>query len=322
MSDRFQYPCDEVMCKALGEALKQARLKAGLSLEEAEKLSRIAMERLDRKRISRALGLAIKEAREKRHVSRDELSRSAGLPLRRLIALERGLAADMPVTEFFRICYALKIKPDELSGRFEEIEKNIAQGRPDTVNWKRLAVWNATDGRLLLTLQGHNDRVWQALFSPDGRRIVTASSDRTARIWNAADGRMVAILRGHTDVVPKAQFSPDGGRIVTASFDNTGRLWNSADGSLLATLQGHTEQLSGAQFSPDGQRIVTVSSDTTARVWSNTGCLIATLQGHSNEVRYAQFSPDGQRIVTTSADQTARIWQILTLDDINRILAR
>ena len=54
------------MCKALGEALKQARLNAGLSLEEAEKLSRIAMERLDRKRISRALGLAIKEAREKR----------------------------------------------------------------------------------------------------------------------------------------------------------------------------------------------------------------------------------------------------------------
>ena len=60
--------------------------------------------------------------------SRKELSRIAGLPLRRLIALERGLAGDMPVTEFLRISYALKMKPDELTERFEEIEKNIAQG--------------------------------------------------------------------------------------------------------------------------------------------------------------------------------------------------
>jgi len=131
MADPFQYPGDDVMCKALGEALKKARLEAGLSIEEAEERSRIAMEGLDRKRISRALGLAIKEARERRHVSRKELSRGAGLPLRRLITLERGLAGDMPVTEFFRISYALKMKPDELTERFEEIEKNIEQGAID-----------------------------------------------------------------------------------------------------------------------------------------------------------------------------------------------
>jgi transcriptional regulator with XRE-family HTH domain len=128
MTDPFQYPGDDVMCKALGEALKRARLEAGLSIEEAEERSRVAMNGLDRKRISRALGLAIKEAREKRHVSRKELSRSTGLPLRRLITIERGLAGDMPVTEFFRISYALRMKPDELTERFEEIEKNIAQG--------------------------------------------------------------------------------------------------------------------------------------------------------------------------------------------------
>jgi transcriptional regulator with XRE-family HTH domain len=128
MTDPFQYPGDDVMCKALGEALKKARLEAGLSIEEAEDRSRVAMKGLDRKRISRALGLAIKEAREKRHVSRKELSRSAGLPLRRLIAIERGMSGDMPVTEFFRISYALRMKPDELTERFEEIEKNIAQG--------------------------------------------------------------------------------------------------------------------------------------------------------------------------------------------------
>jgi transcriptional regulator with XRE-family HTH domain len=82
------------------------------------------MGRLDRKRIARAMGLAIKEAREKRQMSRKGLSRKAGLPLKRLIALERGVTEDFFATEFFRISYALKMKPHELAERYEEIDKN------------------------------------------------------------------------------------------------------------------------------------------------------------------------------------------------------
>ena len=124
MSDPFQYPGDDVIGKALGEALKQARLEAGLSIEEAEELLRVEMEGLDRRRLSRAMGLAIREARERHHMSRKELSRKAGLPLRRLIALERGVTEDFCATEFFRISYALQMKPHELAERYEEIDKN------------------------------------------------------------------------------------------------------------------------------------------------------------------------------------------------------
>ncbi len=184
-------------------------------------------------------------------------------------------------------------------------------------------VWNAVDGRLLATLQGHSGYVWDAQFSPDAQRIVTASSDKTARVWNAADGRLLAILQGHTDWVSRAHFSPDGQRIVTASQDHTARVWNATDGRLLATLQGSTDSVSAVQFSPDGQRIVAAGADRIARVWNvANGRLLATLQGHAGWISNAEFSPDGQRIVTASRDQAARVWQILTLDDINRILAK
>jgi len=33
-------------------------------------------------------------------------------------------------------------------------------------------------------LKGHTDRVQSAAFSPDGKRVVTASSDNTARLWD------------------------------------------------------------------------------------------------------------------------------------------
>jgi WD40 repeat protein len=68
--------------------------------------------------------------------------------------------------------------------------------------------------------------VWSAAFSPDGRRIVTASLDKTARIWDASSGQEIHVLRGHEDSVSSAAFSPDGTRIVTASLDNTVRVWD------------------------------------------------------------------------------------------------
>ncbi len=184
-------------------------------------------------------------------------------------------------------------------------------------------VWDSADGHLLAVLQGHTDRVWRAAFSPDGRRIVTASFDHTARLWDRSDGRLVAKLEGHSDVLTAVAFSPDGKNILTASWDHTARMWSSTDGRLQMTLQGHTEKVFGAEFSADSQRIVTVSEDTTARVWSSAdGRLLATLQGHTGALWQGEFSPDGQRILTASFDRTGRVWRVLTLEDVEAILAK
>ena len=83
--------------------------------------------------------------------------------------------------------------------------------------------------------------VYSAAFSPDGRRIVTASEDQTARIWDAATAKLLAVLSGHDDAVARAAFSPDGRRIVTASRDQTARIWDAATARQLAVLSGHED---------------------------------------------------------------------------------
>jgi WD40 repeat protein len=85
-------------------------------------------------------------------------------------------------------------------------------------------VWDAETGQLRATLSGHNARVNDAVFSRDGRFIVTASQDHTARIWNAESGLLLGTLTGHNAQIYCARFSPDGTLIATASADSTVRI--------------------------------------------------------------------------------------------------
>ncbi len=68
-------------------------------------------------------------------------------------------------------------------------------------------------------------------ISPDGKMILTGSSDNTARLWDAETARPVGPPLQHGDTVDSVAFSPDGRTVGTGSLDRTARLWDVAAGN-------------------------------------------------------------------------------------------
>ena len=100
--------------------------------------------------------------------------------------------------------------------------------------------------------EGHTGYVNSAAVSPDGKHVVTASSDKTARVWHLANGTCLHMLKGHTKQVRSAAVSPDGELVVTASDDFTARVWRLSGGTCLHMLKGHTDCVFSAMVSADG----------------------------------------------------------------------
>ena len=164
-------------------------------------------------------------------------------------------------------------------------------------------------------LEGHINIVKSANFSPDGKRIVSASYDHTIRIWDAFTGQCLVTLEEQIEPVNSAVFSPDGKYILSASNDNTICVWNSYSGHCLVTMEGHAGYVYSATFSPDGKYVVSASHDDTIRIWDAfSGQCLQTLKGHTGWVAYASFSPDGLFVVSAASDNTIRIWEVSSGD--------
>jgi WD40 repeat protein len=162
-------------------------------------------------------------------------------------------------------------------------------------------------------LAGHQGSVNSVAVSPDGRRIVSGSSDNTVAVWDLETGSRLLTLAGHQDRVYSVAVSPDGRRIVSGSDDQTAAVWDLETGARLHTLSGHEGPVSSVAVSPDGRRIVSGSWDKTAAVWDlETGSRLLTLAGHQDGVTSVAVSSDGRRIVSGSSDNTLAVWGLET----------
>jgi WD40 repeat protein/serine/threonine protein kinase len=171
-------------------------------------------------------------------------------------------------------------------------------------------VWDAASRSRLFAMP-HGDTVYQATYSPDGKRIITAGGDGIVKIWDAANGVLVHKLThdGKRLRYFMVKVSPDGK--LVAAIDMTGavaHVWNASTGDPVAELSNDASDSPDLAFSFDGHWLAT-SGGNDVRVFDTAtwgrAIVIAGPRIHS-----LSFDPKGPRLVTGSGRGDASIWAI------------
>ena len=157
-------------------------------------------------------------------------------------------------------------------------------------------IWDLETGTCRVTLKGHTDEVNSVAITPDGKRILSGSDDKSVRVWDASSGRELAKLDGHTESFGQwsrcgttlacfRRIRPDA-QAVGPCFGQVSEDHRLRDGQCRRCLQ-HRRRSSGT-------RALSGHRDGRVRLWDlETGQCLATLKGHSDTVNLSRSRPTG-----------------------------
>jgi DNA-binding beta-propeller fold protein YncE len=192
-----------------------------------------------------------------------------------------------------------------------------------TAVYGQVTVWDLKTVRPVRVLTNVLGAVNDLAFSPDGKKLVVAGGQPSAkgelRIFQVADWKQLGAYREHHDVVFSVAFSADGKRLAAASFDQTVSLWDMDGHKHLKDFAAHSDFVYAVAFRPDGKAIASASKDRSVRLTDiATGKALFTMGGMEQDVMAVAFSKDGKQVISSGFETALYWWNAETGEQIKK----
>lgn len=176
-------------------------------------------------------------------------------------------------------------------------------------------IWDFERGVAIANLSGHRDGVMEVKWSPDGKRLVSASDDKTLKMWNATSWSLMFTMRDMAGGVLAVDWSPNGTRLVAGTRDYYAALWNSSEGQFIVKW-GAANCVRSVDWNPSGRTFVAAGVALTYVMIKNatTGETEQTIDDNKDPanpanaigaIMSARWSPDGRRLAIASGKEMA-----------------
>lgn len=182
--------------------------------------------------------------------------------------------------------------------------------------------------RIVINPMGHSAKINNLLFTPDGRKLISISEDKTIRIWSPESGEMLKkfesqIGDGPEGMLYASAISPDGKYLAVAGYpvssekENYIILIDLEKNTQISTGIGHSNVINALSFSGSGQYLASGSDDTTVKIWKVDGGkelqIVTSLQVTSG-VSSISFNPKTQDLAVVQQSNDLLIFPLGGLD--------
>ncbi len=180
----------------------------------------------------------------------------------------------------------------------------------------------------------HNGEINALVFSPDGQRLATASSDETVKIWDLSNGHEILTYTGHSSGQTGSQrnkvrclvWSNDGKFIVSAGMEKNIKIWDPATGKDKQSIPATGEFVSSVVLSKDAKHVITGQINVPGNPSNGlfvhetaTGKLVRDVRDFTNRVGTLSFNPEGNILATGDDNGSVRLFQYPSfVDNINQ----